>query len=160
MPNDSEQKKPGHSGDTPIASNGFVHVDDTAIATMIGAAQRFSENASLQVGVKGRFLIVIEEIVTNIVSHGQPPPGSDIAYRFSADETAITMTFDDTGVAFDPRRDSSDASSTNHQPFIESQTPHLVEGGHGWPLIHSWCRIVAYRRAKGRNHLELMMPLG
>lgn len=95
-----------------------------------------------------QFLIVVEELMTNIVTHGSPPAGSDVAFDFRNDGHAVGIQLNDSGVPFDPRQmpgaDEAAASSGN-------------EGGWGWPLILSWCEKLSYERVGDRNVLSLFL---
>ncbi|HET6971176.1 MAG TPA: ATP-binding protein, partial [Phenylobacterium sp.] len=79
--------------------------------------------------------------------HGACAPGSRIELGLERDGGLVRLTASDAGVAFDPR--------TAH---FEGPNPERG-GGAGLALIAAWCRVAAYRRRGGRNHLVFEMAL-
>ncbi len=161
MPSGSHPKNSSGAGGPaePYSADGLVSATDAAVAIVLAAARRFAEQVCLSSGARERFLIIVEEIVTNIIEHSQPPAGSDIAYRFEAGADSLAMTFVDKGLEFDPRQAAPGLSSLESEITEDSDAPSLVEGGRGWLLVTSWCRIVDYHRIAEGNRLELNMPL-
>ena len=96
--------------------------------------------------------MVFEEIVGNIVRHGAPQ-GGDLRIDVSVDISAerILMTFEDTGIAFDPCGRSAAAV-----PRTLADGPDLVQapdGGFGLNLVRSVTNSMRYERAADRNRL-------
>lgn len=110
----------------------------------VEAASDFARRCGLTRLYRDRLCVVVEELVTNVVSHGRAPGDSVITFAFEAAPGAVSISMSDAGAPFDPREPLG--------PRTER------EGGWGWPIIMAWCRIAAYRRADDRNHLELTMP--
>jgi anti-sigma regulatory factor (Ser/Thr protein kinase) len=144
MPDDSD---PQISEISRFPANGSVKADESALKAVVDAAAAFGTTAIAREECRRRFLIVVEEIVTNIVRHGDASSGSEIGWRFTENGGTVRAYFEDSGVAFDPR-DASPPPRTTQEP---------VEGGQGLPIIQAWCRIVDYRRTDGRNCLTLEM---
>ena len=89
----------------------------------------------------------VEEWVANVVEHGGPQHGARIVLRLRLDGGTIRLSISDAGRPFDPRSAAFDG-------------PHAERGGGaGLALIASLCRVVAYVRRAGRNHLVLELPL-
>lgn len=110
-------------------------------------AREFASHAALGELVRYQFLIVVEELVTNIVTHGQPEQDTEISYEFSAGGDAIQLRLSDSGVPFDPR-------NLVIPPEVENE-PNEQEGGWGWPLILKWCDLETYEHVDGKNVLGL-----
>lgn len=126
---------------------GELAVDGTSVSGALAEAQRFAEANALAERDGDRLRLVVEELVTNAVLHGRPPASSKIAYRFALGSEGIEIRLDDPGAPFDPR---------NVPPAVAGRKK---EGGFGWPIILTWCRIQDYQREDRRNRLVLVMPL-
>ena len=125
--------------------------DEAAAAAVIRGATRFAAGVKLPEEDWARLRIVVEEVVMNAVKHGHPPASSSIAYGFAKGGGELKIRIADEGAPFDPRSDRQERSP--------DETAPEQEGGQGWPLIMSWCRIADYRRENGQNRLKLVLPL-
>jgi anti-sigma regulatory factor (Ser/Thr protein kinase) len=93
--------------------------------------------------------LVFDEIATNIVKYGRPSSDVEAVIRFG-DET--TLTFEDDGVAFDPRAQPA--------PPVATRRSELRIGGLGLVIVRDLCTRVDYERtAGGRNRLTLTIPV-
>jgi len=128
---------------------GKVSADRYATGKVLEAAAHFSQKAHLRKEDHIRLRIVVEEVLINILKHGELGTGSSIGYSFKRKNCHAMIEVTDDGVPFDPRQDLS----------IEDTRHPDGEGGQGWPLIMSWCQVVGYRRERGRNRLHLLLPL-
>jgi len=122
-----------------------------AIGSAAAAAERFANDQGLGPRDRERLRLVVEELATNTLEHGAPAAGSTIAYRLEHAPGVVTITYADRGRPFDPRSLPVDDTTT--------RPPSGREGGHGWRIIRSWCRIADYRRDGDCNRLLLVMPL-
>lgn len=97
-------------------------------------------------------LLILEELVTNTVTHGQAPEESTIDVGLRRDRSHISLSYRDRGIPFDPVKDRKpqDMSQT-----MRSRPP----GGVGWPLIFHYCADVTYRRIDDANVMEMVIPL-
>lgn len=140
----------GEENSRTDAVAGEVAADRSATRKIIEAAARFAERAHLGKEDQVRLRIIVEELLTNLLKHGQLRAESSIGYSFKRSNEEALIEVTDDGAPFDPRRD------------LEAvRRSHLgAEGGQGWPLIMSWCRIVDYQRQGDRNRLQLIFPLG
>ena len=129
---------------------GEVTANRSATRKVIEAAERFAEGAQLGNEDQVRLRIVVEEVLSNLLKHGRLRAESSIGYSFKRSNEEALIEVTDDGAPFDPRRDL-EAVQRSHRD---------AEGGQGWPLIMSWCRIVDYQRQGGRNRLHLLFPLG
>jgi anti-sigma regulatory factor (Ser/Thr protein kinase) len=132
-------------------SEGSVPADSTAAAAVLRAVNQLAKSTALPARDLDRLQLVVEELVTNIVTHGVPPAGSRIGFRFERAFDSMRLEITDRGAPFDPRSDvRASKRGTSHAE---------KEGGVGWPLILRWCRIDAYERNAGANRVVLIMPL-
>ena len=132
-------------------SEGSALADSTAAAAVLRAVHHVTKSPPLSARELERIQLVVEELVTNIVTHGLPPAGSRIGFRFERTVSSMRIEITDRAALFDPR--SEIQAST-------SDTLHAKkEGGVGWPLILRWCRIADYERIAGENRVVLIMPL-
>ncbi|MEM7221846.1 MAG: ATP-binding protein [Pseudomonadota bacterium] len=139
----------GDNNFCPELVEGRVAADRHAIHNVIEATNLFSERVKLSKRDAVHLRIVVEELFTNILKHGRLPPSSFVEYRLERRGNLANIEISDQGIPFDPRQDLPDKPNSDHGG----------EGGQGWPLIMSWCRIAGYRNASGRNQLHLVLPL-
>ena len=93
--------------------------------------------------------IVFDEVVTNIVNHGQSAASVEATIRF-AEETILT--FEDDGMAFDPRAQPA--------PPPARRRSDLRIGGLGIVIVRELCRHVDYvRTSDRRNRLTLRLAV-
>lgn len=128
-----------------------VAADADGVSAVLRRAIAFAGETGLGDGARMRLEIVVEELARNMVLHGRAPEGATIAFSFANLPDGVLISTTDRGIAFDPR-------TTLRQGSEEHGTPE-DEGGSGWPLIHAWCRIEAYRRTGTENRLDLVLIL-
>ncbi len=121
-----------------------------ADSAAISAALRFSRDFLDQVqcgpDAEAKLLIVVEELVANLIEHGDSPEVSDISLELAALGADIGVTLIDVGTPFDPRTISAPA-----------EPPPERGGGAGLALVATWTTITAYDRIDGRNVLRLVL---
>jgi len=110
-------------------------------------ARDFVARANCGADAEARIAIIVEELVTNIVEHGAPPPDSEIAIELAAIGADIGLTLSDTGRFFDIRDAAPPADS-----------PPERGGGAGIALVLSWANVIGYEVVDGRNVLRLVIP--
>lgn len=118
-----------------------------AVHRMVAGAQAFSEQCALEAGHGARLAIIIEELVFNLVDHGQIGEDGVIELALTYDDGVVGIALSDSGVAFDLR----DAES-------EDAIPERG-GGAGIDLVRAWAEVVNYEQDGGRNKLLLKMWL-
>jgi anti-sigma regulatory factor (Ser/Thr protein kinase) len=92
--------------------------------------------------------LVFDEIATNIVNHGRPTGMVEAVIRFGAE---TTLTFEDDGIAFDPRAQPA--------PPVATRRSDLRIGGLGLVIVRDLCTRFDYERtAEQRNRLTLTIP--
>lgn len=97
-------------------------------------------------------LLILEELVTNTVTHGHPAQDSIIEVTLRSDGSHIFLFYRDRGIPFDPINDRKPPD------FSQTMRSRPV-GGVGWPLIFHYCGNVRYRRLRDANDLELTIPV-
>jgi serine/threonine-protein kinase RsbW len=114
-----------------------------------GALRAALDTQPLDAAARYNVELVFEEIVANVVRHGATKGHRvDVRVTLELSAAAITLTFDDDGVAFDPR------SRTDPPPKAREG-----QGGFGLMLVHRVAGSLAYlRTAEGRNRLTVTLP--
>lgn len=120
--------------------------DEAGVVRAIRAARAFAAACALGETVADRLCIVVEEWLSNVVEHGEPPPASRLIMRVQHDAAGLTLIFTDAGQPFDPRT----------TPAFEG--PNLERGGGaGLELVRAWAEIAHYRHRRGRNRVVLVV---
>lgn len=96
--------------------------------------------------------LILEELLANMVMHGQAQPNSEIGLKLAVLTDGIAISFRDSGAAFNPATDLPPDSR-------DDQLEDRPVGRLGWPLILHYCSITGYRRVDGENRLELKFRL-
>ena len=103
-----------------------------------------------QQGLKGNLVLdinlVAEEVVMNVILHGGQEAGKEsIRVSISADDTAVALTVEDSGIPFNP---------LEVPPFdVETPIEERGVGGLGVHLIRNLMDQVEYSNVDGRNRL-------
>ncbi|MEQ1883283.1 MAG: ATP-binding protein [Burkholderiales bacterium] len=118
-----------------------------AIGKALELARDFVARANCGADAEARLSIIVEELVTNIVEHGFPPPESEIAIELAALGADIGLTLSDAGVFFDLRSAAAPVD-----------IPPERGGGAGIALVLSWANVIGYAAVDGRNVLRLVIP--
>jgi anti-sigma regulatory factor (Ser/Thr protein kinase) len=115
----------------------FTSLRGTLDAQQLGPAARYNVE------------LVFEEIVANIVRHGGTDGREvDVLVTLELGAESISLTFDDDGVAFDPR------SRADPPPRARQGL-----GGFGLVLVRRAATSLAYvRTPEGRNRLTVTLP--
>jgi anti-sigma regulatory factor (Ser/Thr protein kinase) len=104
-----------------------------------------------QLGAASRYQVelVFEEIVANILRYGATDGHAlDVRVTLELGPDAISLTFDDNGVAFDPCVRADPPPTARHG-----------QGGFGLMLVQRAARALAYLRTpEGRNRLTVTLP--
>lgn len=128
---------------------GSVPPSAAGLSAAMRAANAFAVKAGLVDPVRYRFLVVFEELITNVVEHGSAAPDSTVDFELAMSGNAVHVHISDAGIAFDP--------TLLPAPSDDDPTDPEREGGWGWRLILSWCDLTAYLRDRDRNNLDLIV---
>ena len=92
-----------------------------------------------------RLQLLAEELFINTVDHGfSGKTGAPIHLRLTRGEHGLTLHYEDTAPAFDPR-----------QP-LQPAADDMI-GGLGLPLLQGMSQKISYRRDGNRNIIELLL---
>jgi anti-sigma regulatory factor (Ser/Thr protein kinase) len=96
--------------------------------------------------------LVFEELVANIVKHGAPDRHAlEVRFTLEVRPDSIILTFDDNGVAFDPRG--------RPDPLPQKSLDEARIGGYGLMLVRRAASSLDYlRTADGHNRLTVKLP--
>jgi serine/threonine-protein kinase RsbW len=115
------------------------------------AFEAFTTPRRIPASGRNRFLLVLDEILSNIIRHGQLPATDTIDLTFSADDDVVAVEFVDSAAAFNPL----DAPPPDTTATLESRQP----GGLGIALVRAMMDEVRYERRDGHNVLTLVARL-
>ncbi len=121
----------------------------SAVADYVKAAAAI---AGLDKGTTYRLRLAVDEIVTNIVTHGYAEAGlqGTVDLRAEIDEGALTISVEDTGVAFDPRQLGAPGG-------LDLPLEQRNSGGLGVYLVIQNVDRFLYERVGGRNRNIFIM---
>ena len=108
---------------------------------------RFCESRGVPDPVRRRFMVALDEVLSNVVRHGRPGDGVMLVGFDLAGET-LTVTVEDSSQALNPL-DGPAADTT-------STLEHRKAGGVGIAIVTGLLEDVRYERAGGRNRLILV----
>jgi serine/threonine-protein kinase RsbW len=91
--------------------------------------------------------LILEEILVNVVSHGQPAPGASIEIALGLGAEELELEIQDSGAAFNPL--------TAPAPEITASLEDRPIGGLGVHLVKRLSDRLEYQRLGGRNRLWL-----
>lgn len=91
--------------------------------------------------------LILEEIVANIIAHGDSSKQTPITITLAREGQELTMIVVDEGPTFDPTICTS--------PDITLPLQHRQPGGLGLHLVRSFCQCCSYTRENNSNVLIL-----
>ena len=118
------------------------------LASLAAFVERFAAAEALPAEVAFQLNLVLEELVTNSVSHGKAgTAGGTIRLRLERNGDVVEADLVDEGVAFDP--------NTIAPPDLDAPLAERPVGGLGVFLVRQFVDELDYRREAGCNHLRL-----
>ena len=120
--------------------------DNAAVSRALAVVGDFLAGANCGADAEAKLAIVVEELVANLIEHGNCPRDSEIELELTSLGADIGVTICDAGTAFDPRAFDSDA-----------HVPPERGGGAGIALVKAWATITAYECGGGCNILRLVI---
>src|SRR5215472_4447239 len=93
------------------------------------AFEAFTTPRRIPASGRNRFLLVLDEILSNIIRHGRLPPTDTIDLTFSAEDDVVVVEFVDSAAAFNPL----DAPAPDTTATLECRQP----GGLGIALVRA-----------------------
>ncbi len=125
---------------------GFEAADLPRIQAAIG---EFSREQDWPPDIEFQVDLVLEELVLNVVNHGNGGGEGEIKIELVSDEEAVTIQIIDDGRPFDPLTDAP-------EPDTESSIEDRAVGGLGIHLVRTMMDEVSYRREENKNHIRLV----
>lgn len=119
--------------------------DRSAIGKALELVRDFVCRVQCGEDAEARLSIIVEELVANLVEHGDASADSEIRLEVSALGAEIALSLSDAGTPFDPR--TAD---------VPDEIPERG-GGAGLALVRHWAREIDYVRVDGRNVLTLII---
>ena len=113
----------------------------------VHAFEDFGRTHALPKGTAWRFLLALDEILSNIIRHGGAAAGAAIELTFTIEEEAVSVEISDAAVPFNPLLAPAPDTSTP----LEARQP----GGQGIALVRRLMDDTVYERRNGRNHLVM-----
>jgi serine/threonine-protein kinase RsbW len=134
------------------ASDARLHVTLVNIPAAMESARRavleFLAPYALAAPALFNVELVLEETLMNLARHAfDQPAGVQIEFTISITADAITLHFEDEGIAFDPRQAP--------EPTRPTSLADAAPGGLGLMLVRKRARSVHYERKALRNYLTI-----
>jgi len=116
-------------------------------------AEQFAYENGLPDDELSRLLVILEELFTNAVMHGNGPHSErNVIVALGWRRGRLGISFVDDGQPFDPL--------AFRGPDLETATQERTLGGLGIHIVRSLVHQARYRRDGGRNHLHLVRRIG
>jgi anti-sigma regulatory factor (Ser/Thr protein kinase) len=129
-----------------------LDADPSALARMADAVEAHAAANGIPPDRAMQLVIALDEIITNIVSHGGLAPGSPIAITVAVQGDAAVATVEDPGPPFDPLSEAP-------PPVLSGSADERPIGGLGLHIVKAIMAQVGYERREGRNRLVMRLPL-
>lgn len=124
-----------------------------AIAPLTDELSEWAEAAGAPVGVTSRMALMLDELITNIVTHGYPPGVTgEVELHAEVHDAALDVRLRDWGVAFNPLE--------LPEPDTSLSLEERAIGGLGVHFVRRMADELSYQRvgegAEGRNELRIV----
>jgi serine/threonine-protein kinase RsbW len=120
------------------------------VSALLDALDAYAQAADIPPAVAMRLNLIAEELAANVTMHATG--ASFLAFAVTPGESALSLTFEDDGPAFDPL--------TAAAPNLEAPLEEREVGGLGIHLLREMTQDARYERADGINRLVCTLPLG
>ena len=116
------------------------------VRQMLNEFEQFSRAHALPDDLRRRFLVALDEVLSNIARHGGSPGGLvQVDFKLAGDR--LTVTLEDDAPPFNPL----DAAPADTSSALEQRQP----GGVGIELVRTLLESVRYEHTSGRNRLTM-----
>ncbi len=131
-----------------------VGLDPREPRRVVEAFERFATENGVDDLVARRFCLALDEVLTNVVSHGfgEGPDDPRIRVHFALDDDRLEVRIHDNGRSFNPLVDA-------RLPDLTLPVEERPIGGLGIHLAKNLVHDISYRREKNENRLTLSQPL-
>ena len=128
--------------------------DLSEIGKTIVKLEAFSEENALPNGPFQQVVLVLDELLTNVISYGFPDVRTaDISVSANLKDGALHVMIEDNGVAFDPLREAA-------IPDIDANMEDRNIGGLGVHIAKTMMDDISYLRVDNKNQLRFHKNLG
>jgi anti-sigma regulatory factor (Ser/Thr protein kinase) len=124
-----------------------VSATDAGLRQVADAFEAFASGHRVPADERWRFLVALDEALSNVVRHGYGGQPGDIEVTFSRADDGVSITVSDLAPAFDPLRAAA--------PDLAAPLGSRSEGGVGVALVRALMDEVRYERRAGRNVLVI-----
>lgn len=124
-----------------------IPCEGEALAALLEQADRFSQGAGLSPTQCHHVRLIIDELVTNALTHGKTADSKTVSVRLSFDGRELVIDLHDQGQAFDP--------NALKAPDLDADLESRAVGGLGVYLAKSLSDSLSYRREANGNHLTI-----
>ena len=114
------------------------------LTRLVAFAEGFARDCGFADDERARLLIILEELFTNVVAHGN---AQSVAAALGWSRGRLTIDFVDDGRPFDPL--------TASRMDLDAPGEERPIGGLGIAIVRALVDQVRYRRQGSRNHLRL-----
>jgi len=128
-----------------------VPATDAGMRRAAEAFEAFTASRRVPAPGRHRFLLALDEILSNIIRHGRPQETGTIDLTFSMEADVIEVEFVDSASPFNPL----ETPLPDTTAALEARQP----GGLGIALVRAMMDEVRYERRDGRNVLTLTARL-
>lgn len=132
-------------GSTPARARLSVPGTPAGVLQALDAFTEFGRSVALPPDHEWRFLVAMDEVLSNVVSHGRHDAAIDLG--FSLTKHMLTVEIADSAEAFNPLS----APAPDLTAPLEGRRP----GGLGIAIVRGLMDRVVYERRAGRNRLVL-----
>ena len=131
----------------------MLHNDLAELERLAAAVGGFCQAEALPDEVAFHLNLVLEELVSNVVSYGYDDGGAPhaISVHLVREDSGVAVEVIDDGRPFDPL--------SVPEPDVEASLEDRPVGGLGVHFLRTMMRDLHYRREHGRNHLTFRKPL-
>ena len=122
--------------------------DASSLAEMADAVEGYAVSAGVPPERAMRLVLVLDEILTNVISYGALSADDRILVTVDCRGDALVATVEDPGPAFDPHGEAP-------SPVLTGSVDERPVGGLGLHIVRGMTRQLAYERRDGRNRLTM-----
>ena len=129
-----------------------LDADPSALARMADAVEAYAASSGIPPDKAMQLVVALDEILTNIMSHGALAAGMTVDVRVDVQGEGLTATVEDPGPAFDPLQEAP-------PPVLAGNLDERPIGGLGLHIVKTIVQEIAYERKVGRNRLVMRLAL-
>jgi serine/threonine-protein kinase RsbW len=121
------------------------------VAAVAGSLDAWCRRAGVSEERRRDLLLIHDELASNVVRHAVGATAVAVRTRLAAGPPRILYVVEDDGARFDPLARAA--------PATDAPLEERVPGGLGIHLVRTLAARVAWRRVRGRNRMEVEVPL-